>query len=321
LLDPNNKYLAKLSKSSVTFIRNSAAFTIRLLRKIVLPGFDGIPLFTVLIFFFKGLFEGKLTLRASAITFDFFLAIFPAVIFFFTIIPFVPVKDFQPTLLEALQDVIPATLWGHVSTTLIEIIVRPRTDLLSLGFVLALYFSTNGINTIIEGFNTTIHHIETRSWFRQRLLSIYLLFIIAVLVIILISLSIVGGHVMQWLVNEGILRNSFTIIIIQIVRWILIVSLFLFTNSFLYYFAPAGKRAFRFISAGSTLATLLLILTTFGFNFYIENFNRYNALYGSIGTLLVFMLWIYFNSIIVLIGFELNASIRTAKIGKETNNT
>jgi membrane protein len=140
------------------------------------------------------------------------------------------------------------------------------------------------------------------------------------MVITLISLSIVGGRVMQWLVAEGILANNFTIILIQITRWILIVSLFLFTNSFLYYFAPAKKREFKFISAGSTLATLLLILTTYGFNFYIENFGRYNALYGSIGTLLVFMLWMYFNSNIVLIGFELNASISLARSGKQNRS-
>jgi membrane protein len=303
----------KRDKRIVVFLRNSAAFSIRQLRKVVLPGFDGIPLFTVLIFFFQGLFEGKLTLRASAVSYNFFLALFPTILFFFTIIPFVPIRDFQPTLLTALQEVIPATLWWHVSSTLTEIITRPRSDLLSIGFILALYFSTNGIASIIEGFNSTVHAIETRSWLKQRLVSLFLLVVISVLIIILISLSIIGGYIIRWLMNEGILTDFFTILMIQVLRWILIVSLFLFTNSFLYYFAPARRREFRFISAGSTLTTILLILTTYGFNFYIDNFNRYNALYGSIGTLLVFMLWIYFNSIIVLIGFELNASIRMAK--------
>ncbi|NLO49945.1 MAG: YihY/virulence factor BrkB family protein, partial [Bacteroidales bacterium] len=108
----------KRDKRIVVFLRNSAAFSIRQLRKVVLPGFDGIPLFTVLIFFFQGLFEGKLTLRASAVSYNFFLALFPTILFFFTIIPFVPIRDFQPTLLTALQEVIPATLWWHVSSTL-----------------------------------------------------------------------------------------------------------------------------------------------------------------------------------------------------------
>jgi len=293
--------------------RNATAFVIKSLRKIVLPGFDGLSLFSVLRFFFKGLFEGRLTLRASAISFDFFLALFPSILFFFTIIPFIPIKGFQPELLLTLEDIIPTTLWTHVSSTLEDIIIRPRSDLLSLGFILALIFSTNGINSIIEGFNSTFHDMESRSWLKQRLVALFLVFVISILVILAVTLQIVGSFVMKFLVAEGLLTNDFTIIIIQIVRWILVVATFLFAISFLYYFAPARKGAFRFISAGSTLATALMILTTYGFNFYIENFNRYNALYGSIGTLLVFLLWVYFNSNILLIGFELNASIRQAR--------
>ncbi len=312
MLDPENKYISKLGDRVVQFLRDSLAFSIRLLRRIQPPGFDRLPLFTVLKFFVKGLFEGRLTIRASAISFDFFLAIFPSIIFFFTIIPFVPVDDFQPTLLQMLQDVIPATLWDLVSSTLEEIITRPRSDLLSLGFILALYFATNGVNSIIEGFNSSFHGIQSRPWWKQRLVSIFRVVVLSFLVIIAISLFIIGGYVMKWLVREGILTNNFTIVIIHTVRWLLIVSLFLFSISFLYYFAPAKRREFRFITAGSTVATVLMILTTYGFNFYIENFSRYNALYGSIGTLLVFMLWIYFNSNILLIGFELNASIKTA---------
>jgi membrane protein len=314
VLNPDNKILSKLGSKTVQRMRNSLAFIIKLLRKLILPGFGGMPLFTVLTFFGKGLFEGRLTQRASAIAFDFFLALFPTIIFFFTIIPFIPIVDFQPTLLAALQDLIPATLWKHVSSTLEEIITRPRTDLLSLGFVLALYFATNGLNTIIEGFNSSYHTIETRSWLRQRLLAVFMLFVISLLVIVLISISIVGGIVMRWLVQENILTNSITIIGLQIIRWLLIIALFLLTNSFLFYFAPAKRREFRFISPGSLLTSGLMILTSYGFNFYIENFGRYNALYGSIGTLLVFMLWIYYNSIVVLLGFELNVSIASAKV-------
>ncbi len=299
-------------------MRNATAFVIRFLRRIILPGFDGLPLFFVLQFFFKGLFEGRLTLRASAISFDFFLSLFPSFLFFFTIIPFVPISGFQPELLLTLEGVIPSTLWVYVSSTLEDIIIRPRSDLLSLGFILALVFSTNGINSVIEGFNSTYHDMESRSWIKQRLVALFLVFVISFLVILAVALQIVGGFVMKFLVAEGLLTNNFTIIIIQIVRWVLIITTFLFTISLLYYFAPARKGAFRFISAGSTLATLLMILTTYGFNFYIENFNRYNALYGSVGTLLVFLLWLYFNSNILLIGFELNASIRQARSDLDT---
>ncbi len=315
MLSKDNKILSKFGDGFVRFLRNTTAFTIRLLRRIVLPGFDGLPLFTVLKFFFKGLFEGRLTVRASAISFDFFLALFPSIIFFFTIIPFIPISDFQTQLMQTLQEIIPATLWHHVSSTIEDIIIRPRSDLLSLGFILALYFSTNGVNSIIEGFNSSFHTIIQRSWLQQRLISLFLVFVISFLIIIAVTLQIAGNFAMRFLVREGLLTDHFTIIIIQVVRWILIFTTFLFSISFLYYIAPAKKRIFRFISPGSLIATLLIILTTYGFNYYIENFNRYNALYGSIGTLLVFLLWVYFNSNIILIGFELNASIRSAKTG------
>lgn len=313
---PKKKYTWKPAEKIIRFSRNFLAFTIRSLRKITLPGFNGVPLFNVLQFFFIGLFEGRLTIRASAISFDFFLALFPSIIFFFTIIPFVPIEGFQPTLLDFMEKMTPPSLYTYVQSTLEDIITRPRSGLLSLGFILALYFATNGINTMIEAFNSTFHVIETRSWLRQRLVSLYLLIIISFLVIIAITLMIIGGYVLKFLVDEGFLTNSFTIIMIYLVRWILTLALSFFVISFVYYYAPAKRKQFKFISAGSTLAILLMIVATFGFNYYIDNFSRYNVLYGSIGTLLVFLLWVYFNAIILLIGFELNASISSAKTEK-----
>jgi membrane protein len=313
LLNPKNKYVALFGEKQIQYMRDQMAALIKLLRRVVMPGSGGLPMLNVLRFFGKGLFEGRLTLRASSISFDFFLALFPTILFFFTLIPFIPVSGFQQELLELLEDIFPYSIWEFVSTTLEEIITRPRTDLLSLGFFLALLFSTNGINSVIEGFNTSYLITETRSFLKQRLVSLFLVALLSVLVIIAITLFIVGGRVLSFLVKEGILTNNFTFIILQVVRWILIVSLFLFSISFLYYFAPATKKEYKFLSAGSIFTTSLMIIATFGFNFYIENFNRYNALYGSIGTLLVFLLWVYFNSIILLIGFELNVSIKTAK--------
>lgn len=313
MLDPKNKYLALLGKRNIQSLRNGLAFSIKSLKRIIMPGNNGLPLFNVLTFFFKGLFEGRLTLRASSISFDFFLALFPTVLFFFTIIPFVPISGFQEELLHFLQDVIPSTLWIHVSSTLEDIITMPRTDLLSLGFILALYFSTNGINSIIEGFNYSYHVTESRSFIQQRLVSLFLVLLLSVLVILAISLFVIGGRVLSFFVVHGVLTNNFTILIIQIARWLLIISLFLFSISFLYYYAPAKKKEYKFFSTGAIFTSALMLLTTYAFNFYIENFNRYNALYGSIGTLLVFLLWVYFNSIILLIGFELNVSIKTAR--------
>jgi membrane protein len=282
-------------------------------RRLMLPGFDGLSVYDVAVFFVRGIQRGSITSRASSFSFNFFLAIFPAIIFFFTIIPYIPVAHFQDTLLELMRDFIPEKAYGAVEGTLFDIVKRPRGGLLSIGFILAMYFSTNGINSLIESFNQTYHTIETRSAYKQRLVSILLVMILSVLVIVAIMLIIIGPIVLEFLASKNILHDRFILHLIMYGKWLVIVALFFFVYSFLYYLAPAKRREFRFISAGSTLATFLTILTSIGFNYYVNNFLRYNTLYGSIGTLMIVMLWIYFNAIIVLVGFELNASIFNAK--------
>ena len=285
------------------------AFLVGLSKKMVLPGFDGIPLYEVAVFFIKGITKSYITNRASAISFNFFLAIFPSLIFFFTIIPFIPITDFQQSLLELIHDFLPDSAYSTVQTTVEDIVTRPRGGLLSVGFVLSLYFSTNGINSLMQSFNTTFHTIETRSIIKQRIVCIFLVIIISFLLITNVALITVGTQVLSLILPSHILESNLYFTIILVSKWLITIAMLFFTISFIYYFVPAKRRHFRFITAGSSLATFLMITTTLGFNFYVDNFSKYNALYGSIGTLLVVLLWIYFNSFSLLIGFELNASI------------
>ncbi len=283
------------------------------LRKLVIPGFDGMPVYDVAAFFIRGLQKGALSMRAAAFSYNFFLALFPAIIFFFTIIPYIPIAGFQDNLLALLQEFIPLKAYVAVQETLFDIVKRPRGGLLSLGFIMALYFSTNGIHSLIMAFNQTRHTIETRSWIKQRLISIVLVFILSLLVIIAIVLITLGPVALDFLVKHGMLRDSFSYYLIIAGKWIISSAMLFFAFSFLYYLAPAAESRFRFISAGSTLTTVLTILASVGFNYYVNSFSRYNTLYGSIGTLIIIMVWIFFNAMIVLIGFELNVSIRNAK--------
>ena len=293
---------------------------IKLSKKLVLPGFDGLPLYNVTGFFVKGLYEGYITSRASAISFNFFLAIFPSLIFLFTIIPFIPIENFQTTLLGLIHDFMPITAYETVKETVEDIVTRPRGGLLSIGFILTLYFATNGINSLMEAFNNTYHAIETRSVFRQRLIAALLVFILSVLLIISIGLMTLSPIILSIIIPEKILESTFYSVLIWLLRWLVTLGTLFFAISFIYYLAPARRRDFRFISAGSSLATFLVILTTLGFNFYVDNFAKYNILYGSIGTLMIVLLWIYFNAISLLIGFELNASIYNAKKEKKEIN-
>jgi membrane protein len=297
--------------------RKPVAWLIKTSKRIVLPGFGGMPLFDVLKFFIKGLVNGYITSRASAISFSFFLAIFPFLIFLFTIIPFVPIANFQQTLLDVLEDFMPAMAWDSVKETIIDIITRPRSGLLILNFFLALYFSTNGINSLIEAFNNTAHTMETRTLLKQYLISVLLLFILSSLLIVSIALMTIGPKFILFLLPDAWEKSWLALTSIELIRWVIVLGLLLMAISMLYYFAPAKRSRYRLISAGSLISTLLIILTTLGFNYYVDNFSKYNALYGSIGTLLVVLVWIYMNAISLLIGFELNMSIVNAREEKE----
>jgi membrane protein len=288
------------------------AFLIGLSKKIILPGFDGLPLYNVFGFFLKGMQQGYIATRASAISFSFFLSIFPFMIFLFSIIPFIPIANFQQTLLNLIEDFMPDIVWATVSETITDIITRPRSGVLILNFLLALYFSTKGIKSLIEAFNNTYHDIESRTTFKQYIIAFFLLIIISFLLIIAIGLMTFGFSLLKLVLPDIIVNAHFFIFLLQVLRWLIILAVLFLAISSMYYLAPSRNEKFRFISAGSTFSTLLIVLTTQGFNFYMDNFSRYNALYGSIGTLLVVMLWIYSNAFVLLLGFELNASIRVA---------
>jgi len=282
-------------------------------QRIVLPGFDGMPLYNVARFFVRGLQKGALSMRAAAFSYNFFLALFPAIIFFFTIIPYIPIQGFQDTLLDMLEKLIPRKAFDAVEGTLFDIVKRPRGGLLSIGFIMALYFSTNGIHSLIESFNQTHHSIETRNWLLIRLVSILLVIILTCLLVMAIILITIGPGIIDFFLEEGKIKDLFGYYLISVGKWFVTLIMLFFAFSFLYYLAPARKSRFRFISAGSTLATLLTAACSMGFNYYVNNMSQYNSLYGSIGTLIIVMLWIYFNAMIVLIGFELNVSIQNAK--------
>jgi membrane protein len=282
-------------------------------KRITLPGFDGVPLYDVAVFFFRGLTEGYITSRAASISYSVFLAIFPFLIFLFTIIPFIPIENFQQSLLGIVKDFMPSLAFESVKETIIDIITRPRSSILILNLILTLYFSTNGVNSLIEAFNNTYHALETRSSFKQYLVSIFIVLINSFLLIIAIGLITFGSFFLSWILPASIQNSIVVVFLLQLLRWLIILALLLTAISLVYYLAPVKQKSFRFFSPGSLLATFLIVVTTLGFNFYVDNFSSYNVLYGSLGTLMIVLVWIYINAISLIVGFELNASIRIAQ--------
>ncbi|MFH0895751.1 MAG: YihY/virulence factor BrkB family protein [Bacteroidota bacterium] len=284
-----------------------------LTQRIILPGFGKAPLYDVGKFFFNGVQNSSLSMRASAVAFNFFLAIFPAIIFLFTLIPYIPIHGFQKELMGMLADIMPEKTFEASKGVFNDILTRGRGGLLSLGFVLAFVFASNGIISLIRAFDATYHEIGRGSNFKRRMYSLLLVLIQAILVIGCISLLAYFEVILKRLVHSGYHRGGFAGTSLTTAKWLLIVIFSYLGIAFLYFFGPSGKVRWKFISAGATLATILSLATSAGFNYYVSRFATYNALYGSIGTLIIILLWMYINALVLLIGFELNASIYSAK--------
>jgi membrane protein len=265
-------------------------------------------LYVVSKFFFHGTINGSLNMRASSLAFSFFLALFPSIIFLFTLIPYIPIVNFQDSLFKIMQTMLPKAAFEATEDTIIDIIKTPHGGLLSFGFISALYFSTNGFSAMIAAFNETFHKIETRTVLAQRLVSLGMVIISTVLVSISIALIVFTEIISEKLIHIDTIAYFF----IHLAKYIILTALCMSFIAINYYLGPKERGKFRLISPGSLLSTILIILASLGFAYYVNHFGSYNKLYGSIGTLIVVMMWIYIISLILLIGFDLNVSIITA---------
>ena len=282
------------------------------INKLVLPGFDGLPIRQVITFVLKGFRKGVLVTRASSIAFNLLMALLPASIFLFTLIPFIPIHNFQKELIRLFENILPSNAFNFLEATIIDIVTRKSRGLLLIMFAATVLFSTNGIHAIIHAFVVSAHSFKTRSWLHQRKISVILLTIVTFMTFAGGMLIIFEKVAVDRLVEYHIIKRTLVINILIFLKWMVIILLVFLTISFLYYYAPARRSGFRFFSAGSTLATILFLMTSLGFSAYVNKFGQYNKLYGSIGTLMVILIWLYLNSIAILIGFELNVSIKAA---------
>lgn len=254
-----------------------------------------------------------LVTRASSIAFNLLMALLPATIFLFTLIPFIPIPNFQEELIRLFESMLPVNAFNIMETTIVDIVTNRSGGLLIVMFIATLIFSTNGIHAVIHAFVVSAHPFQTRTWFNQRKISIVLLIIVVLMISLAGFLVIFGKMGVNRLVDMGLIERNLVIYLLIILKWILVICLLFLAISSLYYLAPAKKSDFRFMSPGSTLATILFILTSLGFSAYVNSFGQYNRIYGWIGTLMVILIWLYLNSIALLIGFELNVSIRAAR--------
>lgn len=276
-----------------------------------LPGFRSIPIYDVVKFFIGQVKTIGMTERASAIAYNFFMAIPPAVIFLFTLIPFFPIsQQFEEELYGLIRDVIPGEKDNQVLINFLQdFINNPRTGLLSLGFVLSMFFSSNAIMGIMRSFDKNYIGFRKRTDLQKRGAALKITFVLFIIVFACILLLIGRGAVLKLLgIESAMLRN-----IILNARWLVIILLFFSCISYIYRHAPAVHKKWRLINPGSILATFLMLLLTLLFSWWVGRFGSYNQIYGSLGTVLILMVLIFINSLILLIGFELNVSINALK--------
>ena len=280
---------------------------IEVVKKIKPLGFTGLSLYDVSVFFIKGLQEGAITTRASSLAFNFFLAFFPSIIVFFTLIPYIPIDGFQQTLMEIISNVLPPSTNSATFSTLEDIINNQRGGLLSIGFILALYFSTNGMSSLIQAFNSSYHIRENESIIKHQMLSILLTIVISALVFLTIILIIFGKAAIIYMIDYQLINEN-KLVLLNAAKWVILIFMLFLGITTIFNLGPAIKSQIKIFSPGAILATLFIILTSIVFSYYIDNFSQYNKIYGSIGTLIIILLWIYFNAIFLLIGFELNVA-------------
>ncbi len=279
-----------------------------------LPGFEGVPLYDVVHFFYMQVKTVGLSERASAIAYNLIMAIPPAFLFLFTLIPHLPFikkQDILNQLTLIIKDIVPAQGFDKTLTKFVEdtFFDTPVVGLLSFGLLTALYFASNAMMGIMRSFNKKYMGFAKRKGLHSRWVAIRLTTLLFGLLLGCLVLLITQGAVLIFL---G-LKSPFWLTIIAYLRWLFIVALIFYSIASIYKYAPAVEKRWKLLSPGAILATTLSIIASIGFSTFVNSFGKYNVLYGSIGTIIVLMVLIYINSLVLLIGFELNVSIKSLK--------
>ncbi len=293
----------------VCWLRNLASRT-------VLPGFEGLDLLFVTRFFVRGLSDGALALRASAISFQVIMAFFPALILIFSLIPYVSV-DYQDMLVQYLSQVIPEQIYVMFEGTIQDLVTKKRMGVLSITFVLMLYYASRSVSSIISAFNQSINLLNKTGAIVQFFVSFLIMLGFTVLVITALFLTTIGEWVAEKLSSLDLLSDGIQRFFFFVLNYGIVLLLFMVAISILYNVGNKDVKSWRILSAGTTFSSVLMILISLGFASYINNFTSFDELYGylgsAIGAIIIFCLWLYFNSMVLLIGFELNTSISRAR--------
>ncbi len=286
-------------------------YAVRFGKSIKLPYSEGLTLYHLMELYITGIIKGDLSYRAGAIAFSFFMSLFPFALFLLNLIPYIPLEGFQNDFMQFVADNVPPNTYDAIKGILDDILKTSYSSLLSVGIILAILLMSNGMNAILSGFQSSLHITIKRTYFRQYGLAIGLSLFFAILLIFTVASIVTLEIIIHSLTSSGFLSDD--VYLLKIGRYLILILMVLTITSLLFKYAAKETRTAAFFSYGSVLSTVLFGLTSYGFGIYVVRFAKYNQLYGSIGTLLVLMLYIWINCFILLLGFELNALIHKLK--------
>ena len=292
---------------------------VRFGKKIKIPGLEGMSLYDVLEMYIIGIVEGALTTRAGGIAYSFFMAIFPFLLFVLTLIPYISIDGFQEGLMSLIAEVLPPKTFEASQLVIQDILVNQQAGLLSFGFLVSIFLMTNGVNAIFGGFEYSYHVKEMRNVVRAYIISLGVSLVMAFFLVVTVALIIFYQIGLDKLIERGWLEDD--IFWLQIGKGFIFVSMVFTIVSMLYHYGTKSGKHSKFFSPGAIFTTILSIFTFYLFSIYVTEFSKYNELYGSIGTLLILMLFVWLNAIILLLGFELNASIYSLRRQNKTFTT
>jgi|TARA_R110002020_G_scaffold396281_4_gene606380 membrane protein len=286
-------------------------FFLKKSKSIIIPGANGLSLYDLLDIYGTGIIKGTFSSRASSIAYSFFVALFPFLLFILNLIPYVPIENFQTRFLVFIEELLPAQTVEFFYPTIADIAVNTRGGLLSLSIIFSLFFAANGVNAIFSAFEYSFHVTINRNFFRQYGVAVLVSIFLALLLLITVGVILYGEYVIANLLDNNYISDDvFWITALQFTVFVIMIYLIIAT---LYYYGTKEGKHSRFVSIGAVVTTLLFLVTTYFFTIYINNFSNYNELYGSIGAILIMMLYIWINANLLLLGFELNISLQRLK--------
>jgi len=301
----------------ITIIQKIISF----FKSIKLPFLEGISLYELLHFYISGILTGSLSYRAAAVSWSFFMALFPFALFILNLIPYIPIQGFQADFLQFVSEAVPPNTYGAIENIINDILHNSQSGLLSSGFILSVFLMTNGVNAIMSGFETSQHVAIKRAYFRQYFVALCLSLLLTFILIVAVSTIIIFEVIIQKTIIQDVLseRISDKISLIQFGRYLFVLIMIIIVIATLFKFGIKQTRKRSFITVGTIFTTVLIVITSYFFGIWVVKFSKYNELYGSIGTLLIVMFYLWINCMILLLGFELDASIAKLKRHPEQN--